>query len=314
MEAEARYTLVGAALLVLLAALAAALLWLQDAGSRRDFAHYLIFFEQQALDGLQVGGDVNVRGIKVGRVEDFALTDNANRVRVTVRIDRRVPVAENTVAIVTRNLVTGIASINLVTPARAGPPLVTVPDGLPYPVIAEGASDLDALTGRFNQVGDLAVEAIGNLNRAFRAENREALSAAIRNLRDLSEGLNRRLASLDRSLAAFDAAARSLARAGDRVATLAAGTGERLDPTLAQADRTLAAVADAAHALQAEAKTLAERLDRAVGATDEQLSLLSLELRASVESFNRALDRFRDPAAAVLGPSPAQLGPGERVR
>jgi phospholipid/cholesterol/gamma-HCH transport system substrate-binding protein len=314
MEAEARYTFVGAALVLLLAALAAGLLWLQDAGSRRDFAYYLIFFEHQALDGLQVGGDVNVRGIKVGRVEDFALTDNANRVRVTVRIDRRVPVAENTVAIVTRNLVTGIASINLVTPARAGPPLATVPDGLPYPVIAEGESDMDALTGRFSQVGDLAAEAISNFNRAFRAENREALSAAIRNLRDLTEGLNGRLASLDRSLAAFDAAAVSLARAGDRIAAVAEGAGDRLDPALAQAERTLVAVADAAQALQTEAKRLGAQLERAAGATDDQIALLSLELRASMESFNRALDRFRDPAAALLGPAPAQLGPGERAR
>ncbi|HXF47400.1 MAG TPA: MlaD family protein [Burkholderiaceae bacterium] len=314
MEAEARYTLVGAALVLLVAALAAALLWLQDAGGRRDFAYYLIFFEHQALDGLQVGGDVNVRGIKVGRVEDFSLTDTINRVRVTVRIDRRVPVAENTVAIVTRNLVTGIASINLITPADAGPPLVKVPDGLPYPVIAEGESDLDALTGRFGQIGDLAAEAIGNFNRAFRAENREALSAAIRNLRDLTEGLNARLASLDRSLAAFDAAAKSLGRAGDRIAVVAENAGGRLEPALAQADKTLLAVADAAHALQAEAKRLGAQLERAAGATDDQIALLSLELRASMESFNRALDRFRDPAAAVLGPAPAQLGPGEGAR
>src|SRR5215470_8218019 len=128
MEAEARYTFVGAAILVLLAAVAAGILWLQDFGSRRDFSYYNIFFEHQSLDGLSLGGEVAVRGIKVGRVEDIALTESVNRV----------PVTQKTVAIVTRNLITGIASVNLVTPATAGPPLVEVPPGESYPVIAEG--------------------------------------------------------------------------------------------------------------------------------------------------------------------------------
>src|SRR5438045_2481115 len=107
MEAEARYTFVGAALLVLMGAVAAGLIWLQDSGSRREFAFYNIFFERQSLDGLSQGGEVAVRGIKVGRVEDIALTESVNRVRVMVRVDRRLPVAQNTVSVVTRNLVTG---------------------------------------------------------------------------------------------------------------------------------------------------------------------------------------------------------------
>jgi phospholipid/cholesterol/gamma-HCH transport system substrate-binding protein len=312
MEAEARYTLVGAVLLALIAAVAAGLLWLQDAGARRDFAFFTIFFERQSLDGLQLGGEVAVRGIRVGRVEDIALTDAVNRVRVTVRIDRRVPVAENTVAVVTRNLVTGIAAVNLVTPPRPGPALTAIPAGEEHPVIAEGESDVEALAGRFSQIGDLAAEAVSNFNRAFRAENRAALADAIRNLRDLSDGLNQRLVRLDRSLSAFDSAVASIGRAGDRIADVAEATGGRVTPTLAQAETTLAAMAAATQSLEREARGLTERLDRAAGATDDQLSSMALELRTSVEAFNRAVERFRDPAAALLGPSPAQLGPGER--
>lgn len=313
MEAEARYTFVGAMLLALLAALVAGLLWLQDAGTRRDFTYYTIFFEHQKLDGLQLGGEVAVRGIKVGRVEDISLTEAVNRVRVTVRIDHRVPVAENTVAIVTRNLVTGIATVNLATPATVGPPLIAIPQGMPYPVIAEGESDLDVLTGRVSQIGDLAAEAINNFNQVFRAENRAALGETMQNLRDLSAGLNRRLVALDRSLAAFDAAVGSVGQAGERVAAATEATGQRLEPALAQAETTLAALASAANALERETNGLSGKLDRAAGATDDQLTLIGLELRAAVEAFDRALDRFRDPAAALLGPSKAQLGPGERA-
>jgi ABC-type transporter Mla subunit MlaD len=310
MEAEARYTFVGAALLVLMAAVAAGLIWLQDTGSRREFAYYNIFFERQSLDGLSQGGEVAVRGIKVGRVEDIALTESVNRVRVAVRVDRRLPVAQNTVAVVTRNLVTGIATVNLVTPPKASPPLVAVPDGSEYPVIAEG-EDVDNLTGRVGQIGDLAAEAINNFNRTFRAENREAMTASLQNLRDLTDGLNRRLSTLDKSLAAFDQSMATVTRAGDRVAAVAEATGRQVDPALAEAQSTLRAVAAAAQALERESKGLSTSVNRAADATDDQLSAVAVELRSSVEAFNRAVDRFRDPAAAVLGPTKAQLGPGE---
>jgi phospholipid/cholesterol/gamma-HCH transport system substrate-binding protein len=312
MEAEARYTFVGAAILVLLAAAAAGLLWLQDAGSRRDFAYYNIFFEHQSLDGLQLGGEVAVRGIRVGRVEDIALTESVNRVQVAVRIDRRVPLAQNTVAIITRNLITGIASINLVTPDKPGPPLVDVPQGASYPVIAEGASDTDNLTGRFSQVGDLAAEAISNFNRTFRAENREAMGEALRNVRDLSAGLNKRLVTLDHSLASFDRAVSSVGRAGERIAIAAENSSKRIEPALAQAEAAMRAMTSAAEALERETKGVSAAVDRAADATDDQFSMVAIELRSAVEAFNHALDRFRDPSAALLGPTKAQLGPGER--
>ncbi|MDH5228354.1 MAG: MlaD family protein, partial [Gammaproteobacteria bacterium] len=139
MEAEARYTFVGAAVLVLVAALVGGLVWLKDIGGRGEFTRYAIHFEKQALDGLQLGAEVNLRGIKVGRVEDYALShDKLNRVRVVVRVDGRAPVRTNTVAVVTRNFVTGIAAITLVTPEPAGDELTAVPDGERYPVIGEG--------------------------------------------------------------------------------------------------------------------------------------------------------------------------------
>lgn len=312
MEADARYTFVGAALLALIAAVVIGLVWLQDSGSRREFAFFNIFFEHQSLDGLSQGGEVAVRGIKIGRVEDIALTQAVNRVRVTVRVDRRLPVSENTVAVVTRNLVTGIATVNLVSPDKPAAPLVDIPPGSDYPVIAEGQSDVDNITGRVSQIGDLAAEAISNVNRTLRAENREALTASLQSLRELTTGLNQRLASLDRSLAAFDNTMVAATRASNRVAEVAEHTGRQIDPALVEVQATLKAVAAAAQSLERESKGLSASVNRAADATDDQLSSVAIELRSSVEAFNRAVDRFRDPAAAVLGPTKAQLGPGER--
>ena len=122
MEPEARYTTVGATLLALVVAIVLAMAWLARTGARVDFRYYTIYFERQSLEGLQVGGDVNMRGVKVGRVESYSISrQNINRVQVTVRIARGSPVSTNTVAIVDRNILTGLARINLVTPGQPGP-------------------------------------------------------------------------------------------------------------------------------------------------------------------------------------------------
>jgi phospholipid/cholesterol/gamma-HCH transport system substrate-binding protein len=328
MEAEARYTYVGAAVLLLIAALVAGVVWLKDVGGRGSYYRYAIYFEHQALDGLQIGADVNVRGIKVGRVEDYALSDDkVNRVRVEIRVDRRVPVRTNTVAVVTRNFVTGIASIALVHREPPGKPLVeATAEGDTYPVIREGRSDIDEIAGRVSQVGEQATAALASINHLLTPQNRDAVMDTVRNLRDLSAGLTQRLAALDRTLDRAGAAAASigvaagrLGEAGERVARVAEQAGGRLDATLEQTERTLAdarsaidRVATSLDTVARQAGATAGRLEQSAGHVDDQLTAAMSELRLSMEAATRVLDRLRDPRAALLGPGSEQLGPGER--
>ena len=51
--------------------------------------------------------------------------------------------------------------------------------------------------------------------------------------------------------------------------------------------------------------------DQAPLATEEQLTAAVIELRRTVDSMNRVLDRLQDPRAALLGATPKQRGPGE---
>jgi phospholipid/cholesterol/gamma-HCH transport system substrate-binding protein len=141
MEPEARYTAIGAVLLVLLLAVAASAVWLMRSGARADSNRYTIYFERQSLQGLQVGSSVEMRGIPVGRVERFSISrDNINRVQATIRVDAKVPVSTNTVAVIERKILTGLAHISLDTPGSPGPELSEVQPDEHYPVIAEGHS------------------------------------------------------------------------------------------------------------------------------------------------------------------------------
>ncbi len=313
MEAEAKYTYVGIALIALVAALIASVVWLNRVGARGEFAHYTIFFERQPLDGLQIGADVDMRGIKIGRVEDYdLLAEKINRVRVTIRTDRRAPVRANTVAIVTRNFVTGIARISLITPEPAGPPLADVgDDDQPYPVIAEGQSEFDAIAGKVGRIGDIAAETLENINLLLTADNRAAITASLANVKELTAGLNQRMSDLDKTLVALSAAATEVGRAGTRFSQVAETTGSQIAPAIKQADQTLKDVSSAAFALEKQTSELAERFTEATSATDEQLSAAANELRTTADAMTRLLDQLRDPRAALLGPGKTQRGPGE---
>jgi phospholipid/cholesterol/gamma-HCH transport system substrate-binding protein len=311
MEADAKYTYVGLAVIALLAALVAGIIWLKHSGARGDYNFYTIYFERQQLDGLQIGADVSMRGIKVGRVEDYALTDNINRVRVLIRIDRRTPVSTNTVAIVNRRFVTGIAKIDLETGDPPGPPLIALLPNEPYPVIPEGTSNLDAIANRLNKVGETAAETLERLNEVLKPENRAAIDQTLANLRDLTAGLNQRLGELDVSLKAVAAAANGVNRASNSVTALADNADRDLRPALQQAERTMKDISAATVALEKQAASLSQSVGSTVSSSGDQIGAAVVELKATSATLNRVLDRLQDPRAALLGPASAQRGPGE---
>lgn len=338
MEAESRYTLVGAVLIGLIVAVVAAVLWLHQLGGR-DYVRYAVVFEQQPLDGLDVGAAVHLRGIQIGRVEDYALVgSNGSAVRVELRVDRRVPVRTDTRAVVTRNFVTGLAAITLVNRHSTGELLTARGPGDALPVIAEGRSDLDEIAGRVNQIGEVASLALARMADLLNEKNQQTLVGAVAGVRDLSNGLNQRLDGMQKALdqmavAAAQAgsaaqlaaqsaglAAGQLGDAGQRLARVGERSGEKLDRTLAQSEQlmaearlALAQMTLAVAEVQRQTVVTAQRLEGTAANVDDQLRGAVIELRLSTEVAARALDRLRDPRASLLGPSPAQLGPGEKL-
>src|SRR3990172_5923277 len=186
MEPETRYAFVGAIVLALAAAAVAGFAWLSSVGPASDYLFYTIRFERQSLEGVQVGGDVTMRGIKVGRVENYSFSPgNINLVEVTVRVDRSTPVSDNTVAVLARNFVTGIARIELFTDGVPGPALVTVKEGERYPVIPEGRSELAQIADSASRLARTTEDTLQYVNDVPRPENRAAFKAALAGVKDL---------------------------------------------------------------------------------------------------------------------------------
>lgn len=330
MEPDTRYTIIGAVVLALLAAAIVGFLWLSSTGRESDFRFYTVYFERQSLEGLQVGANVNMRGVTVGRVENYSIQpDNINRVKVLVRVARETPVRENTKASVSRNVITGIARIKLDTPGVPGAELVKVAQGERYPVIPEGNSGIDQITDSASRLAESADGALTRMNQLMGPENQKVFTELLVNLRQLSEGLNTRLALLDKSAAGFDQGlvavrksadliARSAQRLADSAEPLAQEAGTTLRDTqvalreLTQATRTLERdLSRSLQVLEKEGATLLRRSDAALDIGTLELRATTQELRSSAERIARALDRLQDPKAALLGPGEQQLGPGE---
>jgi phospholipid/cholesterol/gamma-HCH transport system substrate-binding protein len=306
---------VGATLLALVVAVVLAMTWLARTGARADFRYYTIYFERQSLEGLQVGGDVTMRGVKVGRVESYSISrQNINRVQVTVRIDRSSPVSTNTVAIVDRNLLTGLARINLATPGQPGPELAAVQPDETYPVIPEGQSDMEQLAGAMNRLAITGASALTNVEQLLNKENREAFEATLANLREVSGALSKRMGKLDEVADALAKSAVDFGKSSRDIAVAVERVSAGAQPAIKQADATLRDLARAVQSLERETTALAKRLEQTTDSGAHEIRATAQELRSSAETLSRAADRLQDPRAVIFGPSAAQLGPGERMR
>lgn len=322
MEPDTRYTLVGATLLALIAAAVFAFVWLSDIGSGSEFRKYSIYFSRQSLEGLQVGGDVNMRGVSVGRVEGYQIRrENINRVKVTIRVGRRTPVSTNTRAVMARNLVTGIARINLETSGAPGPELVEVAPDEDYPVIPEGLSNIEQMTETANNLAQTAQAALSNMNKLLNDDNRKVFGEALVGLRDLIGGINSRMAAFDAAAGTMQSTAIALEKSSRQVGNAAEKFGEGVGPMTLQAQATLRemqtavqAFASTSRALERDAAALARRADDTADLGMLELRATAQEMRVSAELLGRALDRLQDPRAALLGPRDTQLGPGEQTK
>ncbi len=316
MESEARYTLVGAMLIALVVAAVGAVLWLKSSGSRQGVDWYTIYFQRQSLDGLQVGADVTMLGVSVGRVEAYAVDRRTmNRVRVRIRVSSLTPVTPATEAIVRRNLLTGIARIALTPPAGASPALLTaVPEGEEFPIIPEGQSDLDQIADAANRIAKSGSIALDNLNEVLSVENRIAFTQTLASVRDIAATVNARMDKLDDLTIALTRTAADVGKASRDVAEQVRSVQGAATPAVGQLEATLRDASRTLERVERESVAVAQRLDSAIEVSTLELGATSREIRATAEILARTVDQVRNPRTLLFGPSERQLGPGERLR
>lgn len=314
MESEGRYTLVGTLVLAVIALLTVAIVWLAGAADHIAYQTYTLYFKHQSLDGLAVGSPVKMRGIKVGMVDSYRFAEGGDEaVSVTARIDEGVPVHEGAAAYIKRNLVTGIASVEIDNGPSDTPLLDKPPRGERYPVIAEGRSDIDKVATAVSRLAVNGAQVLEKMNTLLSDENQRAISQTLANLNELSSHLAANKQSLDAAVQGIHDASDEFRFAGASISQAATRAEGSIVSVGQNADAALKEAAIAMEKLQRDAGLISAQIQQLTETGTLELTNVSRDIRTSADTLTTAGQRLSNPRAILFGPGQQQLGPGEKL-
>jgi phospholipid/cholesterol/gamma-HCH transport system substrate-binding protein len=315
MEPEAKYTLVGTSVLVLLALVTAAVVWLASSGQGTDVQRYKIYFARQSLEGLDVRSDVRMKGIRVGAVTGFSFsTQRPGTVEVVVGIDPATPVKESTRAVVDRNLVTGLATIRLQNVTEDSPAVKRPAPGERDAVIAEGASQLQQFSETVNDLAHRLDETMRRINSTLSPENLASITETLDHLRSLTRNADGVMTRLDGTLVSIGHAAEGVHTATAAMSGDVHRLADRYDTLGAETTTSIRDVSVAVKQVSTDVSQLSRRTESLLVDTDAEVRLTGQQLRGSADALGVAARKFRDPRATLFGPGAGSLGPGEDRR
>jgi phospholipid/cholesterol/gamma-HCH transport system substrate-binding protein len=181
METRANYVWVGAISLVLLALIAAFIVWLVQLGTQGR-KEYDIFFEQ-SVGGLAKGSQVAYSGVPVGQVAQIELWEKDPAfVKVRIEVDEETPILVGTSASISASF-TGVSTISL-NGGKKGAPAITCqttscPEGAP--VIPPEPGGLGEILASAPLLLERVATLTDRLTRLLSDDNQASISGILKN-------------------------------------------------------------------------------------------------------------------------------------
>ena len=301
METRANYVWVGAISLVLLAALAAFIVWIAGFGASNE-KEYDIFFPQ-AVEGLAEGSQVTFSGVPVGKVDVMQLwKKDPQFVQVRISVKQDTPILQGTTATVLGSF-TGVSTIQLIGGTPGSPP-ITRPgrDGLPE--IQPKAGGLGAILSSAPQLLDSLTNLTDRLTELLSPQNQHSMGNILRNTDRLTRNMADASPRLDATMAQLQATlAQAQATLAEAQQTL--GSADRMldkeGPSLAENLRdTLASARKAADELQAamaDARPAARELSQS---TLPQADAALRDLKRTTQALRQMTETIQNQGAGSL--------------
>jgi phospholipid/cholesterol/gamma-HCH transport system substrate-binding protein len=241
METKANYVMVGIFVIVFVAGLIGAVLWLAGAQYREEYAYYKTFFTGP-VTGLGTGTAVRYNGIEVGHISKLTFdSEDPKKVIATLQLDPNLPIHADSVATIASQGLTGESYVEIDGGSKTAPVLRPTPFGEP-PTIRSKPSTLQELEESAPQVLAKISGLADKLNDIFNEKNRAAFADTLANLQTTTGALAQHSAEIDKTLDDLAAASQSLnidlvAMRG--VESHADATVQGLDRLVADADSTI---------------------------------------------------------------------------
>jgi phospholipid/cholesterol/gamma-HCH transport system substrate-binding protein len=280
MEPNKNAFLVGCLVVSLIAVAIGSGVWLARAGREQEPERYAVFFVKQSLSGLESGASVTMLGITVGQVETVSIDPaDFTRVRVSVALRPGTPVTESTTALISRNLLTGLATIELAGSSPESPRIMGASvreDHLPE--IREGIPQLVQLQRTLPVILEHTDKLLTSAGEILNDENREKFAKIIANIEVMSGGLSE--------------ATQNLHRGAEQLNGVIQGFINHLDKRSAE---------------------ISDNFSRTSGEVTRQVGTVSGALNDTLRAVTRLVEALEHPRRILLGPSQRDLGPGEQV-
>ena len=336
MERRSPYILIGAAMLLFVAALAGFVVWKLRAGDRTSYAYYNILFSGD-VQGLTVDSAVFYRGLRVGRVTNIELTSRVDtqrstgrerlseKIEVTVAVDWNIDIRERSYAVFEKPFIAGAPFIQIVGRLESDQVKPKRKAGqTPYPEIREGASFLQATSTSAQELLTKAGTTVDRLNELLSPDNINAVTDTLRNLSNVAAALGKQEAGIETTFAELPRAIADFRTTMEKVNSLSESLNTmalELGPQDAATRKALAGkdpselsrtIAEARVALK-NIDSAASQLAKLVGDTKapiknftevglSELAQTIRELRQLTANLNVIATRVeRDPAGFVFG-------------
>ena len=302
------YTLVGAFVLALGAALISGVLWLAAGGTlqkKYDLYHAIM---DESVAGLNLNAPVKNNGVDVGKVRDIRLDRvNPERVVLLLAIERGTSIKEDTVAVLKTQGLTGIAYVELSGGTRAAPELGLLA-GNAYPVIRTKPSLGARLENVLTSVLAKLDSTSNNINVILGEENRAALKSALADIAIVVRTVAARKDALDASLVLAEKTLKNTATASTQIAPML----ERIGQSAAAIEKMGSDFSQTSASATRAVDLVGADVSRFTANTLPELQQLLAELGALTTSLRRVTEQTeRDPRGLLFGRKPVANGPGE---
>lgn len=202
MDNRVNYTVVGAFVVGLTAALITIFAWLAAEHNGKQLRTYVTYFNE-SVSGLSKEAPVKYNGVEVGFVQRISLNPRKPRqVKVVLRIENKVPITKSTTATMITQGLTGIRFINL-TPGKKHEVLLHAKSGKRYPVIQTKPSLIMRLDTVMTHLIDDVDEVTHSLHTLLNQHNTHALQRSLANIATVTTTLANNSGNLNASLNSF---------------------------------------------------------------------------------------------------------------